>query len=87
MDSNSLPTAGSVKLSSSERSSRLTVLDVFERKNELRMFMKEKELALRERELALQEKKLQLDETERAECMKLEREEKLAFISLLKKHL
>lgn len=60
-------------------------LEIFAAKFEQKARLKEKELELRKEELELQKRKWELEEEERKHRMKLESDERRAFIELILK--
>ena len=66
------------------RASKLSVIEMLERKNERKADLKEKELEQRQRELEFQRQKYEEEATERKARLQLELEERRAFMSLLK---
>ena len=65
------------------RASRLSAIEMLERKNERKADLKEKELEQRQREIEFQRQKYE-EATERKARLQLELEERRAFMSLLK---
>lgn len=70
-----------------QRTSKLSALEVLEKKFEKKAELKEKELDLWKKELELQERKLISEEEERKKRVELELEERRTMMELLKKHL
>lgn len=67
-----------------KRATRLSAVQMLERKNERKADLKEKELKLKYEELQLQNKKFEQEAAERNERLKLELEEKRVFLQFLK---
>ena len=67
-----------------KRATRLSAVQMLEKKNERKADLKEKELKLKYEELQLQNKKFEQEAAERNERLKLELEEKRVFLQFLK---
>lgn len=67
-----------------KRATRLSAVQILEKKNERKADLKEKELKLKYEELQLQNKKFEQEAAERNERLKLELEEKRVFLRFLK---
>lgn len=66
-------------------STRLSAIDMLEKKYEKKAALKEKELELRRMELELQQRKWEMEEKERKQRLELDAEERRAFIQLITK--
>ena len=69
-----------------KRTTRISAVQMLEKKYEQRAAIKEKELELRQKELELQEQKWKMEERERNQRLELDREERRVFLDILKKH-
>ena len=67
-----------------KRATRLSAVQMLEKKNERKADLKEKELKLKYEELQLQNKKFEQEAAERKERLKLELEEKRVFLQFRK---
>ena len=67
-----------------KRATRLSAVQMLERKYEKKADLKEKELKLKSEELQLQSKKFEQEVAERKERLKLELEERRMFLQILK---
>ena len=67
-----------------KRATRLSAVQMLEKKNERKADLKEKELKLKYEELQLPNKKFEQEAAERKERLKLELEEKRVFLQFLK---
>ena len=67
-----------------KRATRLSAVQMLEKKNERKADLQEKELKLKYEELQLQNKKFEQEAAERKERLKLELEEKRMFLQFLK---
>ena len=72
---------------SKKRGSRLSVVQMLEKKYERKSDLKERELQLKSEELELQRMKFDAEVDERKEKLKLEIEERRMFLNLLKDRL
>lgn len=69
------------------RNTRAAAIQKLEQRYKEKADLRGKELQLKERELDLMEKKLNMEEKERSQRLELEREERKAWMEVLKKHL
>lgn len=67
------------------RNSQTYLVDYLKEKSEMEMATKRTELELRKEELRLQKAQFDLDREERLQRMEIEKQEKIAFMDLLKK--
>lgn len=67
-----------------KRATRLSAVQMLEKKNERKADLKEKELKLKSEELELQKKKFEQEAAEKRERLKLELEERRMFLQVLK---
>lgn len=67
------------------RNSQTYLVDYLKEKPEMEMATKRTELELRKEELRLQKAQFDLDREERLQRMEIEKQEKIAFMDLLKK--
>ena len=70
-----------------KRASRLSAVQMLEKKNERKAELKEKELQLRAEELELQKKRFEEEAEERKERLKFELEERRIFLQVLRDRL
>ena len=70
-----------------KRATKLSAIEMLERKYEKKAALKERELELKKIELDLQRWKMDMEEEERKQRLQLELEEKRAFLDLFKKHM
>ena len=75
----------SVQGSKRRRGSKLSAIELMEKKFSRKAELKEKELELRRMELELQQKKFEAEQEERKQRLQLELEERRAIIHLLQK--
>ena len=67
-----------------KRASRLSAVEMLQRKNEKKAKLKEMELQLRPEELKLQQQKFEEEAEERRERLKLELEERIMFLNVFR---
>ena len=67
-----------------KRASRLSAVEMLQRKNEKKAKLKEMELQLRSEELKLQQQKFEEEAAERRERLKLELEERRMFLNVFR---
>lgn len=70
-----------------KRASKLSAIEMLEKKNERKANFKELELQQRKKEFEFEKQKYEQEATERREKFRLEIEEKKAFLALLKDRL
>ena len=70
-----------------KRASKLSAIEMLEKKNERKANFKELELEQRKKEFEIQKQKYEEEAAERREKLQLELEEKRAFLALLKNRL
>ena len=70
-----------------KRASKLTAIEMLEKKNERKVNFKELEIEQRKKEFEFEKQKYEEEATERREKLRLEIEEKRAFLALLKDRL